>query len=352
MGFLYTLFRTVLFRLQQLVWTTATVISLIKDRILYGSECFKPKEHPKPKCLEGWDDQYIQLKSVRLHYVQTGAENKDLLLMLHGFPEFWYSWRYQLKYFADKFRCVAVDQRGYNLSDKPKNVEDYNTDLLVNDIKELVELLGYSKIYLMGHDWGAIIAWKFALYYPDMVEKLVILNVPHPSAIQDLMVTSSEQRLKSWYIFMFQTPTVPELTVQKRDFHMFDVMFRGRKAGIRNAENFTDEDLEAWKHVFSQKGALTGPINYYRNITQSRPLRGEERICKPPTLIIWGDEDQFLVKEGAVASLKYCQHGQVKFIEGASHWVMQDEPSQVNQLVDEFLTTPIHELVEPSTSKL
>ncbi|PIO59156.1 hypothetical protein TELCIR_19389 [Teladorsagia circumcincta] len=151
---------------------------------------------------------------------------------------------------------------------------------------------------------------------------------------------------------MFQTPIVPELTVKNRDFHMFDVMLRGKKAGIQNAQNFTDEDLEAWKHVFSQKDALSGPINYYRNLTKSRPLHGDERICKPPTLIIWGDQDQFLVKEGAIASLKYCQHGQLKFIEGASHWVMQDEPSQVNNFVDEFLATPTQKLIESSSSKL
>ncbi|KAK6041457.1 hypothetical protein COOONC_21038 [Cooperia oncophora] len=114
---------------------------------------------------------------------------------------------------------------------------------------------------------------------------------------------------------------------------MFDVMFRGKMAGIRNRENFTDEDLEAWKHVFSQKGSLfrcpPGPINYYRNVPNARPLKGEDRICK----------------------VEYCQHGQLKFIEGASHWVMQDEPSQVNQLVEEFLATPIRELITPSPSK-
>ncbi|VDP11558.1 unnamed protein product [Heligmosomoides polygyrus] len=262
MGFLASLIRTVLFKLQQYVWTAVTVFGLVKDRLVYGKDCFTLKEHPKPKCLDGWDEHYIQLKlinglsfqRIRLHYVQTGPDDKRLLLMLHGFPEFWYSWRFQLKYFADKYRCMAIDQRGYNLSDKPKNIEDYRIDLLVNDIKELIDTLGYRQVYLMGHDWGAVIAWRFALYYPEMVDKLVILNVPHPSVLPKLMATSSEQRLKSWYIFMFQTPVIPEMTASSRDFHMFDVMFRDSKAGIKNKENFTDEDLEAWKHVFSQEG--------------------------------------------------------------------------------------------------
>ncbi|EYC33257.1 hypothetical protein Y032_0002g689 [Ancylostoma ceylanicum] len=161
------------------------------------------------------------------------------------------------------------------------------------------------------------------------------------------------------YIFMFQTPRIPELAVQSRDFHMFDLSFRGKKAGIRNKENFTDEDLEAWKHVFSQKGecfaitsseisrksysdALTGPINYYRNLGKRTPMKGEQSICKPPTLIVWGDQDQFLVKEGAEMSLKYCQNAHLKFVEGASHWVMQDEPQKVNELIEEFLSTPVH----------
>ncbi|KIH64815.1 hypothetical protein ANCDUO_04872 [Ancylostoma duodenale] len=150
---------------------------------------------------------------------------------------------------------------------------------------------------------------------------------------------------------MFQTPKIPELAVQSRDFHMFDLGFRGKKAGIRNKQNFTDEDLEAWKHVFSQKGecfamkknALTGPINYYRNIGKRTPMKGEQGICKPATLIIWGDQDQFLVKQGAEMSLKYCRNAHLKFVEGASHWVMQDDPQKVNQLIEEFLSTPVVE---------
>ncbi|VDM81610.1 unnamed protein product [Strongylus vulgaris] len=168
---------------------------------------------------------------------------------------------------------------------------------------------------------------------------------------------------------MFQTPTIPELVVQSRDFHMFDLSFRGKKAGIRNQENFTDEDLEAWKHVFSQKGkklgitifpsyniilcldALTGPINYYRNIRKRTPRKPGQDICKPPTLIIWGDQDQFLIKEGATLSLEFCRNGQLKFIEGASHWVMQDEPEKVNEYVEEFFNSS-KQTSDFSTSKI
>ncbi|KHJ90253.1 hydrolase, alpha/beta domain protein [Oesophagostomum dentatum] len=335
---MHPLIQEILFRLQQIFWTALSVLSLLKDRIVYGKSCCESKEHPKPKCLDGWDERFIQLERVRLHYVQTGEDDKPLLLMLHGFPEFWYSWRFQLRHFADKYRCIAVDQRGYNLSDKPQNVEEYQIDFLINDVKELIERLGYKRIFLMGHDWGAAVAWQFALVYPEFVEKLVILNVPHPNAMMDLLKTSNEQRLKSWYIFMFQTPKIPEMVVQSRDLHMLDLSFRGKKAGIRNKENFTDEDLEAWKHVFSQEGALTGPINYYRNIRKRIPLKGDQNICKPPTLIVWGDGDPFLMKEGATKSLDYCRDGHLEFIEGASHWVMQDEPQKVNKLVEDFLS--------------
>ncbi|CAJ0592769.1 unnamed protein product [Cylicocyclus nassatus] len=309
--------QAIIFRLQQVLWTIVTVISLIKDRITYD-----------------WDERYIQTKTVRLHYVQTGGDDKPLLLMLHGFPEFWYSWRYQLKHFADKYRCIALDQRGYNLSGKPIHTEDYHIDYLIDDIREVVEGLGYKKCFLMGHDWGAIVAWQFALVYPELVEKLVILNVPHPLAFP---ATNFEQMRKSWYVFFFQTPMLPEMAVRSRDLHMFDLYFRARHAGIRNKENFTDEDLEAFKHVFSQEGALTGPINYYRNITK-RVLQPGQRICKPPTLIVWGDQDAFLVKEGATNSLKFCENGHLIFLKGTSHWVMQDEPEKVNRYVEEFLS--------------
>ncbi|KAK6727773.1 hypothetical protein RB195_005449 [Necator americanus] len=335
-------------RLQQIIWTFVAAVGLVKDRLIYGADTFTIKDHPRPKCLEGWNDRFIQLKTVRLHYVQTGDDDKPLLLMLHGFPEFWYSWRFQLKYFADRYRCIALDQRGYNLSDRPPNTEDYCIDLLVNDVREVVEKLGYKKCFLMGHDWGAAIAWRVALTYPELIEKLLILNVPHPSVLPQLMATSSEQRLKSWYIFMFQTPRIPELTVQSHDFHMLELCFRGKKAGIRNKENFTDEDMKAWKHVFSQEGAISGPINYYRNVGRTSNLKGDQNICKPPTLIIWGDQDQFLVKEGATMSLKYCYNANLKYVEGASHWVMQDEPQKVNKLIEEFLYASSHAVTSES----
>ncbi|KAK6727774.1 hypothetical protein RB195_005449 [Necator americanus] len=343
-----TLLRSILFRLQQIIWTFVAAVGLVKDRLIYGADTFTIKDHPRPKCLEGWNDRFIQLKTVRLHYVQTGDDDKPLLLMLHGFPEFWYSWRFQLKYFADRYRCIALDQRGYNLSDRPPNTEDYCIDLLVNDVREVVEKLGYKKCFLMGHDWGAAIAWRVALTYPELIEKLLILNVPHPSVLPQLMATSSEQRLKSWYIFMFQTPRIPELTVQSHDFHMLELCFRGKKAGIRNKENFTDEDMKAWKHVFSQEGAISGPINYYRNVGRTSNLKGDQNICKPPTLIIWGDQDQFLVKEGATMSLKYCYNANLKYVEGASHWVMQDEPQKVNKLIEEFLYASSHAVTSES----
>uniref|UniRef100_A0A0K0CUG0 AB hydrolase-1 domain-containing protein n=1 Tax=Angiostrongylus cantonensis TaxID=6313 RepID=A0A0K0CUG0_ANGCA len=132
------------------------------------------------------------------------------------------------------------------------------------------------------------------------------------------------------YVFMFQTPVVPELFVRSRDFHMFDVMIRGKKAGIKHSENFTDEDLEAWKHVFSQPVSFLSPTHY-----RAFPSFIQQCFFQPPTIIIWGDDDQFLTKESATTSL------QLKFVEGASHWVMQDEPSRVNELVDDFLAMPI-----------
>ncbi|CAB3402880.1 unnamed protein product [Caenorhabditis bovis] len=278
------------------------------------------------------------MKDIRLHFVQTGSDDKPLLLFIHGYPEFWYSWRFQLEEFKNDYRCVALDQRGYNLSDKPPLIEHYNIRELINDIKNVIEELGYKSAAIAAHDWGGIVAWQFAEFYPEMVEKLICMNIPRPITLMNHLRNSYKQFKMSWYFFLYQTPRIPEILCFAEDMKIFEDCFRSKEMGIRNREYFTDEDLEAWKYTFSNNGAsFKYPINYYRNMFDPTMLNGKEEILKMPVLIIWGTEDGALGKELAHLSLKNLENGKVEYIEGASHWVQQDAPLTVNKLMREFL---------------
>ncbi|PAV85630.1 hypothetical protein WR25_08244 [Diploscapter pachys] len=353
MGLIGEIIQSTYVRCQQILWTTLTIFKLAFDRLRYGGS--SGIRYEKPRCLEGWQESYIMLSQVQLHYVETGPKDGPLMLFIHGFPEFWYSWRFQLKHFADKYRCIAIDQRGYNLSDKPKDMMDYRTDFMVNDVKDVIERLGYKKAILVSHDWGGIVAWRVAFIYPELVDKMIVLNCPHPAGFREIMVNFSKQRLNSWYIYMFRTPYIPEAAMRAQDYKMLESSFRGKKGGLKNPKNFTDEDLQAWKHVFSQEGALTPPINYYRCLWHSPLPKRSETYINAKTLIIWGTEDPFLIPECAEYSAKYCHDVQVVKIEGASHWVMQDEPEKVNKAMRDFLESndpqPNSEAVVPESER-
>uniref|UniRef100_A0A8R1E3P2 AB hydrolase-1 domain-containing protein n=1 Tax=Caenorhabditis japonica TaxID=281687 RepID=A0A8R1E3P2_CAEJA len=261
------------------------------------------------------------------------------MLFLHGYPEFWYSWRFQLNEFQDRFRCVAIDQRGYNLSDKPKPTESYTMDELVGDVRDVIQSLGYQTAIVVAHDWGGLVAWEFAERYPEMVEKLICCNIPRPGAFANKLWGTWSQFKKSWYIFFYQNTILPELFCAAGDMIALDRVFRQEPMGIRNKQNFTDEDLEAWKYTLSHNGAsFKYPINYYRSIfTHIHPGR-QDLVLEMPVLIIWGTGDTALDYEAAEESLNTLRNGVIKRIAGASHWVQQDEPDLVNQYITEFLS--------------
>ncbi|KAI1883287.1 hypothetical protein AGOR_G00243650 [Albula goreensis] len=212
---------------------------------------------------------YMRVKEsgLKLHYVAAGERGKPLMLLIHGFPEFWYSWRHQLREFRSEYRVVAMDMRGYGESDAPKSISSYRRDLLMQDVKDMVESLGYNRCLLVAHDWGGLLAWLFSIHYPEMVTKLIVLNCPHPSAFTDQLVRSPRQLLQSSYIFLFQIPRLPEFLISTNDFQALRKVFTSRHTGVRSKSGqMTKEDLEAYLYTFSQPGALIGPINYYRNI--------------------------------------------------------------------------------------
>lgn len=280
--------------------------------------------------------EMITLKSsgVSLHYVSNGTSDQPLMLFVHGFPECWYTWRYQMKYFSKQYRVVAIDQRGYGLSSKPSNVSDYKIELLARDIADIVDQLGYKSCVLVGHDWGAIVAWGVSILYPQIVDKLIILNVPHQLAYRTAL--SIKQIRRSWYIFFYQIPFIPELLLKANDFAILKQLFKTPPMGLTNPQNMTLEDLEVFLYTFAQSGTPTAAINYYRALVRY-PNDEFLSTVTVPVLIIWGCQDRALGEELADHSVKCCKNAQLKKIPSASHWVQQDAPDEVNKYIEEFV---------------
>ncbi|XP_059163271.1 epoxide hydrolase 4-like isoform X2 [Physella acuta] len=279
---------------------------------------------------------YLYIEDVRIHYVSKGDSDKPLMLLMHGFPESWYSWRHQLKEFSDNYRVVAVDLRGYGDSDKPSGISQYKMDKLVKDVKQIITALGYSSCVLVGHDWGGAIAWIFSGLYPEMVEKVIVLNCPHPHAFKKYLQTNWAQLKKSWYMFFFLIPILPDIYVRLFDMKFFDIIFRGTKGGVLTNAT-TQEDVDAYKYLFSKRGSLTGPMNYIRAALLCRPESTTRGKVKTPVLLLWGCRDLAIEKGQAEKCKDYAEDLTIKYLHDASHWVQMDEPDTVNLYIREFI---------------
>jgi epoxide hydrolase 4 len=283
--------------------------------------------------MNNWRHEYIITNGVRLHYVTQGEG--ALMLMLHGFPEFWYSWRHQIPEFATDYKVVALDLRGYNDSDKPKAQSAYAMDELVKDIEGVVKGLGYDKCILVGHDWGGAIAWNFAYTHPSMVEKLIILNLPHPIKFAEGLRTP-QQIQRSLYMFFFQIPLLPEFLIQSGDYQMIETAFKGMAI---DKTAFTEADINAYKDAAAKRGALTAMLNYYRNALSPEFFNKSWGVLEVPALMIWGEKDTALGKELTYGTEAYVRDFQIKYIPNCSHWVQQEQPQLVSQYMREFLGT-------------
>jgi epoxide hydrolase 4 len=282
--------------------------------------------------LETWQHECIQTNGINLHYVTQGEG--PLMLMLHGFPEFWYSWRHQIPEFAKNYKVVAVDLRGYNDSDKPAQKEAYVMAEFVADVKGIIQGLGYQDCILVGHDWGGAIAWHFAYAHPEMVQKLIVLNLPHPAKFAQGLQTP-QQLLRSSYMFLFQLPLLPEMMIQFNDFQMLETAFSGM--AIRKSA-FSEDDINAYKDAFAKRGALTAALNYYRNVFEQGITQRNWGVLNVPTLMIWGESDTALGKELTYGTEKYVRDLKIQYIPNCSHWVQQEQPAIVNQYMREFLS--------------
>jgi pimeloyl-ACP methyl ester carboxylesterase len=263
---------------------------------------------------------------VKLHYVEAGEG--PLIVLLHGFPEFWFGWRLQIAPLAAAgYRVVAPDTRGYNLSSKPSGVADYRAAKLAADTRGLIEQLGAKSAHLVGHDWGGTIAWCTAMYHPEAVDRLAILNAAHPRKLNEGLKHPSQLR-RSWYFFYFQPPGLPERHVRAKDWQFFKKFLGDARPAYTQAE--LDRYVEAW----SQPGAATGMINYYRSAVRKS---AEIRQVAAPTLVIWGQEDRFLRPDLAEPHRDDVPNlDRVERLPGASHWVHHDEAERVNKLLIDF----------------
>ena len=236
---------------------------------------------------------FIKTNGINLHVLQDGPESGPLVILLHGFPEFWWGWRGQIEPIAQAgFRILIPDQRGYNLSDKPKGVNAYRVSTLAADVAGLMDAMGHEKTFLVGHDWGAAVAWEVAIRYPQRLEKLGILNVPHPDIMQKFLLSNMHQVRKSWYIFFFQIPNFPEWSMSRNNYASLRRMMKGSgKAGT-----FDTSDLDEYVKAWSQSGALTAMVNWYRAAFRSavygpwNPNRITLRRVSVPALVNVGEE--------------------------------------------------------------
>jgi epoxide hydrolase 4 len=286
---------------------------------------------------EPWKHEFVEANGIRFHYVTAGSG--PLVVLLHGFPQFWYGWRHQIAALASRYRVVAPDLRGYGDTDKPKAVAAYRTSILAEDVAALIHALGEERAAVVGHDWGGGVAWTTALEHPEVVDRLCVLNCPHPRVFARHLRSNFRQLLRSWYVFFFQIPMVPELVFRIAPRRSVEQMFRKM---AKRRETFSDQDLDEFRAALSKPGALTGAINYYRaafrDFAAQRAVWADERKIAAPTLLIWAEDDVALGKELTIGMEPLFSDGfRIHYVPNCSHWVNEEQPELVNRLLLEFL---------------
>ena len=311
------------------------------------------REPESPADPDRWRHETARVNGVDLHYVTvdpdpdavdhpTGAA--PLIVLLHGFPSFWYAWRYQLDPLADAgYRVVAPDMRGYNRSSSPSGVDSYRPAELVADVRGLIEHRGAPQATVVGHDWGGLVAWETAISEPDVVDRLAVLNAPHPAAYEQTVLQSPTQLLRSWYVFAFQLPWVPEQLLSAGDYALLERGFED----AATPEASTAADVERYRAAMDRTDSLSGPINYYRAMARETIEGGVEsllpweaerdRTVEAPTLVLWGEQDPALGTELLGGLKQWVPELRVRRFPEATHWVHLDAPGRVTEELRSFL---------------
>lgn len=272
------------------------------------------------------------VNNISLQVREGGRPDGKVMLFLHGFPEGGYAWRKQIPYFIERgYRVVVPDQRGYNQSSKPEGIKAYSMPNLVKDVAELIGQLRQQKVVLIGHDWGGAVAWVVAIQHPHLLDKLVVLNLPHPEVMKKTLKRWPPQLLRSWYMGFFQVPVLPELACSAADFALLEEgMHRSALPGT-----FSDEEMKQYKEAWRQPGTVRAMLNWYRAIRHRSPFPpGRIHL---PALLLWGKKDLFLSHRMAQPSIEKCRNGKLVMLAEASHWLQHEVPKKVNSLIEDFI---------------
>ena len=279
------------------------------------------------------EHSYLKFSDVTLHIAFAGPDDGQLMIFLHGFPENWLAWKKQLLFFGSKgFKAIAFDQRGYNLSSKPKYVHDYRIDLLALDVIKTMRYFKRKRIILVGHDWGANVAWWTSLRYPKIIQKLVIVNVPHPVVMKHSVQTNIRQKFNSWYIYFFQIPIIPELVMS---FHK-SLLLSCMVTSSANKHAFTKTIISYYRTSWT-RSTVHHMIDWYRGMKFGSGKKLSSIKVKPEVLLIWGLRDKFIRKENIIPSLKLCNNSSNCVYPHNTHWIIHENPDKVNNRILTFI---------------
>ncbi|USG59461.1 alpha/beta hydrolase [Sneathiella marina] len=283
------------------------------------------------------------ISDIKIHYAESGRDKQDLVLLLHGFPEFWYTWRQQLPDIGERYHAVAPDMRGYNLSDKPEGIKSYRINHLMADMFRLVEQLGHEKFYLVAHDWGAGVAWAMAIAHPEKIKGLVIMNGPHPFIFSELLSKNETQIEQSQYMAYFRNEGIEDDMLANDCEWLLKWTFKEHLA----TGQMTEEDRQAYLTAWTRPNALKSMLNYYRaspltpataeNKGKGFGLNPADFVVKVPTLVIWGEEDHALVPENLDGLAELVPDLEIVRLPNVTHWVTHEAPEIVSKEILSFV---------------
>jgi len=275
--------------------------------------------------------RYIAANGIDFHLATSGPGDGPPVVLLHGFPEFWYGWRHQMEPLASAgWQVIVPDQRGYGESGKPSGIAAYALDTLADDVCEICSQLGHERFAVVGHDWGGIVAWHLAAREPARLSRLAILNAPHPATLASYAFMHPTQAMRSAYVGFFQMPWLPEMALRANDHALLAMALTGSSP----AGTFDDAALAQYRKAWSREGALRAMLNWYRAMPLARPL---QRRIEIPVKVLWGDADPALSSGLAEAGAAFCSHCEVVHLPRATHWLHHELPEEVNALLTGFL---------------